>query len=168
VQAQLLRVRAARPATWHVWLWLLEEWSLAHTLLGAQRCVATLVPEPSPPPSPSPHPHPRPHLTLTLTLALALALALTLTLTLTLTLIRCDATLVAAVEGPLVLALALAVPGALAPELQHYLHPCEAYGSGQLRGSRGQHDAHAAQGGWHVELHLRIDDAQCCAPCAPV
>ena len=74
----------------------------------------------------------------------------------------------AAVEGPLVLALALAVPGALAPELQHYLHPCEAYGSGQLRGSRGQHDARAAQGGWHVELHLRIDDAQCCAPCAPV
>ena len=60
------------------------------------------------------------------------------------------------------LALALAVPGALAPELQHFLHPCAAGGSGRRR------DTRAAQGGWHVDLHLRIDDAQCCAPCAPV
>ena len=69
------------------------------------------------------------------------------------------------------LALALAVPGALAPELQHFLHPpCEA-GTVKAGGS-GRRDTRAAQGGheggWHVELHLRIDDAQCCAPCAPV
>ena len=44
------------------------------------------------------------------------------------------------------LVLALAVPGALAPELQHYLHPCEADGS-------GQHDTRAAQGGWHSSRH---------------
>ena len=124
LQAQLLRVRAARPATWHVWLWLLEEWSLAHALLGAQRCDRQTDRQ-------------------------------------TDNRTGRDATLVPAVEEPPVLVLALAVPGALAPELQHYLHPCEADGS-------GQHDTRAAQGGWHVDLHLRIDDAQCCAPCAPV
>ena len=66
------------------------------------------------------------------------------------------------------LALALAVPGALAPELQHFLHPCAAGGSGRRDTRAALLPLRAAQGGWHVDLHLRIDDAQCCAPCAPV
>ena len=63
------------------------------------------------------------------------------------------------------------------PELRHYLHAYRASGADGERdgvnirdgdGRSAQRDSTpVARGAWHVELHVRIDDALCCAPCEP-